>query len=151
MNFRLRKYGSSGALALTLLAAANPAAGLARAKALAGTESRALASAALQVTSAAGGTAEWPTLRQRVASAEPAQLGEVIPALAAYMTATNDMPSFQQGVDLLKGIGIKYKAQGADAQIAGLLQQLKEQKAGQPSAAAAGQIVDRAVAELQPK
>ena len=139
------------AAALTLLAAANPAAGLARAKAVGDTQNRALAAAALQVTSASGGTAEWPALRQRVAAAEPAQLGEVIPALASYMTATNDMPSFQEGVDLLKGIGIKYKSQGADAQIAGLLQQLKAQKASQPSATAAGQIVDRAVAELQPK
>ena len=137
------------AAALRTLAAANPKAGLARAKALAGTDNRALAAAALQVTSAAGGTAEWPALRQRVATAEPAQLGEVIPALAAYMVGTSDLPSFQEGVDLLKGIGLKYKAQGADAQIAGLLQQLKQQKAGQPSASAAGQIVDRAVAELQ--
>jgi aminopeptidase N len=65
------------------------------------------------------------------------------------MTGTNDLPIFQEGVSLLKNIGVQYKAQGADEAIIGVLQQLKERRAGSPIASGAATAIDSAVAELK--
>ncbi|MGI4823335.1 MAG: M1 family aminopeptidase [Janthinobacterium lividum] len=137
------------AAALVLLAGANPAAGQARAKTFTNSENKRLAATASRLASQAANAADWPALRDKVKNTSLSELGSTLPSLLGFMTGTNDLPIFQEGVSLLKNIGVQYKAQGADEAIIGVLQQLKERRAGSPIASGAATAIDSAVAELK--
>ena len=127
----------------------NPTEAQARAKAYANTDSKTLEAVVLSINSTGGGAGGWPVLRDRVKNASPAELGTVLPALFQYLVTTNDVPSFQEGVGQLKDLAIKYKAQGAADGLIQALNQMKEAKSTQPIGTQAGQIIDKAVADIQ--
>ncbi len=134
--------------ALQALTAANPGAGLARAKSFATDENAALTQAVVATYAKAGGTAEWGFVRDKFDAGRPQAKFNMAPSLADLMARLDDPAAFAEGVTRLRDLGVKYKSFGADKLAFGLLQTAAKGQAGRTHAAEAEQAVAKATQEI---
>lgn len=142
-----QSYAVQGA-ALAGLAAANPTAALAQARKLDGSDNAAIAQAVAGVYASTGGLPEWPKVRDKFKAAGVNGKFGMLESMVGMLARIEDVPAFTEGLNLIKDLNIKYKAQ-VGSQMLPLYQGLKQAKAGSPNAAAYGQAVDQAVAQVE--
>ena len=134
--------------ALAGLAAVSPAAALSQAKKLETTDNANIAQAVASVYALTGGLAEWPRVRDKFKNAGVNSKFGMLESMSTMLSRLDDVPAFTEGVNLMRDLNIKYKPQ-VGVQMLPLFQGLKQQKAKSPNAAAFGQVVDQAVAQIE--
>ncbi|MBO0356327.1 M1 family peptidase [Hymenobacter sp. BT186] len=134
--------------ALSALATANPKQALALAKPLESSEQASLKQAVTEVYGKAGGPAEWTYILTKYDAADPQAKFGMLEGIVAMMPRLQDPAAFTAGVDRIKDIAIKYKAQGAAEPMIGILKDVTKGKTG-PNVSMQQPIIDKAIAEIQ--
>ena len=142
-----QSYAVQGA-ALNGLAAANPAAALTQARKLETSDNSSIAQAVAGVYATAGGLTEWPKVRDKFKAARPQNQFGMLQSMVAMLGRIDDVPAFTEGVNMMRDLNVKYKAQIGPGMMP-MFQGLKQAKASGANAAAYQQVVDAAVAQIE--
>jgi aminopeptidase N len=142
-----QSYAVQGA-ALRALATVQPAQALAKAKTLAADDHSTISQAVVATYAKAGGTAEWPFVRDKFDAARVQGKFNLAEPLATMMGRLDDPAAFAEGVTRLRDLGMKYKAYGADRMVTSLLQSAAKAQASRPHATEDQAAVDKAIQEL---
>ncbi|GGF21277.1 M1 family metallopeptidase [Hymenobacter cavernae] len=142
---RSQSYAVQGA-GLEGLAAIDRKEALAQANALEADSKGALIQAIVGVYGQSGEVSKWPFVLARFDAGSPNDRFNMLPGFSALLGRVQDPEAFAQGVRRIKDMAVKYKPYGIDKQLLPLLESLKSDKAGN---AAAQQVVEQAMNEIQ--
>ncbi|HEX8427619.1 M1 family aminopeptidase [Hymenobacter sp.] len=142
-----KSYAVQGA-ALSALATADPKQALALAKPLEVSGQQTLAQAVTKVYAQAGGPAEWTYILSKYDAAGQQEKFGLLESISIMLPRLEDPAAFTAGVNRIKDVAIKFKAQGAAEPMIGLLQSITKDKT-KPATATQQAIIDKAVAEIE--
>lgn len=138
-------YAIQGA-SLMALSLQQPQEALTAAKKLEKDNRKALTEALVNVYSKYGTEKELPFVSEKFAALGTQEQIQLIPAYINMLGKVNDINELKKGVDVVKGIGLKYKAYGADKFVTNFLVKLKQQKQSDPASLA---YIDLAIVALK--
>jgi aminopeptidase N len=119
-----QSYAVQGA-ALNAVALLDPAQAMTAAKGFEKDNKGALTEAMLKVYSTNGGDAEWPFVKNAYEGLGPQGKFDSIQSFTSFIGRVNNPQYAQQGIDILKGLGVKYKKYGVGSYVTGMLDGVK--------------------------
>jgi len=134
------------AAALGAITALNPNDALPLAKPLEKDAGGALAASLIALYLDAGTSAQWPYIKAKVDENEQV-IFPYLRKLAPYLGRIDNPTYVQEGVKILTGIGVQFKAQGAGQLVVGLLNTLKTQRAALNDTASVT-VIDAGIKEI---
>ena len=140
-----KSYAVQGA-GLMALAVLQPEESLATAKSFEKDNRKALTEAMVNVYSKFGTEKELLFVKEKFEAAGTNEQVQLMPAYLNILGKTNDIKVLKEGVDVVKALGLKYKAFGANSFVSNLLTQLKQQKQSDQASLA---YIDAAIKELR--
>jgi aminopeptidase N len=140
-----RSYAVQGA-ALMAVAFQQPEQALAAARKLEKDTGKGLTEAIVNVYSKFGTEKELPFITEKFAGMGAQEQVGLVPAYLNILGKVSDPEAVKKGVDMVKGLGLKYKQYGINNYVANFLNQLKGTK---QSDAASVAYIDQAIAELK--
>jgi aminopeptidase N len=138
-------YAVQGA-SLMAFALQQPQEALSTANALEKDNRKALTEAIVNVYSKFGTEKELPFVEEKFSTLGTQEQVQLIPAYLNILGKVKDVNALKKGVDVVKSIGIKYKAYGINTFVTNFLVQLKQQKQSDQASLA---YIDAAIAELK--
>ncbi|NRF40844.1 M1 family aminopeptidase [Pedobacter foliorum] len=140
-----KSYAVQGA-SLLALALQQPEEALATARVLEKDNKAALTQAIVIIYSKFGTEKEFPFITEKFATMSGQDQIELVPAYVNILGKVSDINALKKGIDLVKGVGLKYKSYGYNEYVTNYLVQLKKQK---QSDSASLSYIDSAINELR--
>ncbi|HEY4323187.1 MAG TPA: M1 family metallopeptidase [Mucilaginibacter sp.] len=119
-----QSYAVQGA-ALNAVALLDPAQAMTAAKGFEKDSKGTLTEAMLKLYSTNGGDAEWPFVAKEYDALGPQGKFDSIQSFTAFIGRVNNPQYAQQGIDILKGLGVRYKKYGIGSYVTGMLDGVK--------------------------